>query len=746
MRNITRYLFGYVTLAIFIGINAQALAITVPTDKLHGEAFSIFEIEGQWSAVAVSKKNAKRRSSLKLHRIRGTNRADRLRGTKRADKITGRRGRDRIWGRAGNDRLYGGRGKDIIRGGRGSDRLYGGKGADRLYGDRGNDRLSGGDGADVLRGGAGRDRIYGGKGKDRIYGGKGSDRITASGGGRDVIDCGSGRDTVYVDIRDSVRNCEKVVRKQRPKSRDGGGTSEQLPAGTPGFQGGLLPQLPVNRPPEVEKPNIVLILTDDQRYGTVTEEAVPGTGTPYMPRVSSLLADRGLSFSRAMVTTSLCCPSRASILTGKYAHNHGVLNNGSNADPPDGGFPAFHEGDEDSTIATWLSDAGYRTGLIGKYLNQYGSASYDTDGDGELELEDQIYVPPGWDNFRAFLWEPRYFDYRLNIDGNEIADDFPEPDGDNPGYAANYSTDVLKEHALEFIQASADDDKPFFLYFSPYAPHLPATPALRHEDAFTDIQPYNSDIVGSFNEEDVSDKPAWIQDNLSLLDTDELDWVAELRLRQLQSTLAVDDAVGEIVKQLEILGELDNTVIVYTSDNGIMWGEHRIGRAGRLKKANAYEEAIRVPLIFSGPGVRTGTTDLIGSNIDLAPTIAELAGVTPPADVDGRSLLPLFSGQPTSWRNDLLIEHLKEGWSYIPTYQALYTDSPEVGRYKFVEYYDKDENLDERELYDLDDDPYEERSLLKQEQPPDDPDVQPLIESFSARVSELAACSGESCR
>jgi N-acetylglucosamine-6-sulfatase len=227
--------------------------------------------------------------------------------------------------------------------------------------------------------------------------------------------------------------------------------------------------------PSAERPNVVLIVTDDLDARSV--EA--------MPAVRSLLHEQGVRFTNAFASTPLCCPARVSILRGQYVHNHGVLSNGG----PYGGFTTFRRrGGEDSTVATWLQAAGYRTALLGKYLNGYP------------EEADPTYVPPGWDEWYAFAGGTSgfYADYELNENGRLV------PYGSAPG---DYSTDVLSAKATEFIERTTTADQPFFLYLAPYAPHAPRLPAPRHADTFADVQVPRSP---AFNEADVSDKPGWV--------------------------------------------------------------------------------------------------------------------------------------------------------------------------------------------------------------------------------------------
>jgi len=413
-------------------------------------------------------------------------------------------------------------------------------------------------------------------------------------------------------------------------------------------------------------PNIVLILTDDQRWDSLWA----------MPTVQSDLVDHGVNFTNAFVTNSSCCPSRASILTGEYSHSTGVYS--SAEDGSQAGFASFHDS---STIATWLQGAGYRTALIGKYLNGY--------------TPDHIsYVPPGWNRWVAFATKGQggaaYYDYDLSLGG-----------GGSPGVGVHYgtaptdySTDVLAKYATTFIRQT-DPSKPVFLDFTPKAPHGPYTPAPQDVNAFPDLPPNRPP---SYNEADVSDKPAYVRDLQPFAGAAQTKLDAQYH-DAYRSLLAVDRAVGAIVTALNDTGRLDNTLIVFASDNGLLWGEHRY-RGKQL----AYEESIRVPLVVRDDGLNLpqGTSDShVVGNIDFAPTFADVAGVPAPG-VEGSSLMPLLTQANPQWRSDLLVEHEQRVFkdSY-PTFCAV--RSPD---FAYTAY-----GTGEEELYDVNADPYELQNL-----------------------------------
>jgi N-acetylglucosamine-6-sulfatase len=311
---------------------------------------------------------------------------------------------------------------------------------------------------------------------------------------------------------------------------------------------------------------------------------------------------------------------------GQYAHNHQILSNRM----PMGGFEKFRNlGLEDSTIATWLDRAGYDTLLIGKYFNGYDNTTY---------------VPQGWDEWHGYLGDYVQSDtYRINENGQIKT------------YVRSqiHDTDLFAEKAATFLQGTAGG-APFFMYLSTNAPHTPALAAKRHQSMFSDV---TLPTPPSFNEDDVSDKPAWIG-NTPILTPEEVSKLGQRYRQRLRSLQSVDEMVGRLVGVLRQTGELSNTHIVFTSDNGLHLGEHCINK----KKWTAYEEAIHVPLLVRGPGVPPGVSrSQMVLNNDLAPTFASLAGLTPPSFVDGRSLSPLLSTSPPSpWRNALLIEHWQD--------------------------------------------------------------------------------------
>src|SRR5215203_4397670 len=338
------------------------------------------------------------------------------------------------------------------------------------------------------------------------------------------------------------------------------------------------------------KPNFVFILTDDMRKDELK----------YMSKTLALLKTQGMQFENAFASNPLCCPSRATIMRGQYAHNTGVW---TNTPGPDGGWQGYkNHGNEQDNIATRLHDAGYRTGLFGKYFNDY----------------DGTTVPPGWDDWFGVPSGTGVFNYYVNDNGTQKFFGNSESD---------YATDVLSRETQSFIDASVVANKPFLAYVAPKPPHEPAVPAPRHVNTFNGEK---APRLPSFNEIDVSDKPPSIQSLLPLTATQiaEIDAHHEKRVESLQS---VDDLVAAVVGKLGAQGVLSNTYIVFTSDNGWHHGEHRIQRG----KGRPYEESVRVPLVVRGPGVATGSsTNKLVLNTDYLPTFMEVAGAqTPPTSM-----------------------------------------------------------------------------------------------------------------
>lgn len=478
----------------------------------------------------------------------------------------------------------------------------------------------------------------------------------------------------------------------------GGGASPTTPVGTPT----PVAPAPSPTPTPTWRPSIVFVLVDDLDVLSLDR----------MPNLRSMVIDRGLTFTNGFSTTPLCCPSRASIMTGQYAHNHGILiNRNPNAFGSEPNcFEVFrNKGQERQTIATWMQAAGYRTGFLGKYLNRYP---------GDMPSADPHYVPPAWDDWYAQVSDNEYYKYQISDNGNVVSF------GNRP---EDYITDVLRVHAVQFINRWADPDRPFFLWINPIAPHVPATPSNQYDGAFADATvPRTPD----FNEEDVSDKPQWFRDvpQFAPSEIEHLDGLQRQRLRTLGS---VDDLIGDVMNALQQKGILDRTYFMFMSDNGVLLGGHRLF----LGKDAVYENSIRVPLIIRGPGVPAGRRlDQFVLNIDIAPTLVEMSRAQAPGDfMDGRSLFPLLGSTPTpvsSWRSDFLVEHWTDTPEGLPTWAGVRASSS-----VYVEY----EKSGEKEFYDLQRDPYQLQNTAASV-------GAATIDPMAARLRSLRSCRAASCR
>ncbi len=445
------------------------------------------------------------------------------------------------------------------------------------------------------------------------------------------------------------------------------------------------------------KPNVIVITTDDQ---TVENLRV-------MTNVRNLLMRHGATFDNSFVSFPLCCPSRATFLTGQYSHNHQVVGNS-----PKAGWNRF---DHTNTLAVWLQRAGYATALVGKYLNGYWSRA-------------PRYVPPGWSEWYAGL-KLGYLGHTMNENGRVVA-----YRARNPG---SYQTDVYTRKAVDVIRRRAPSPRPFFLWVSYWAPHhgnprdlddppgVPTpSPAPRHRNRFAHLP---LPKWPSLNERDVGDKPAAIR-RRPLLTVYQLAALREQYQQRLESLLAVDEGVAAIVRELRRRGELARTLIVFTSDNGFLEGQHRVPTGKTL----LYEPSIRVPLIVRGPGVPRGLRlKQPVANIDLAPTIVDVANARARLVMDGRSLLPLFRDPGAEWGRDLLFERGPGANLFGPRrYTAIRTP-----RYIYAEH-----STGEREFYDLAADRDELDNVAGGV-------INPALEGeLARRLVRLRDCTGVLCR
>jgi N-acetylglucosamine-6-sulfatase len=464
-----------------------------------------------------------------------------------------------------------------------------------------------------------------------------------------------------------------------------------------------------------KRPNIVVIMDDDQS----------AEQQRFLPKTNAAIGGSGVTFDNSFVNYSLCCPSRSTFLTGQYAHNHGVRTN----QPPSGGYSKLAP-TLNNSLPAWLQGAGYYTGHIGKFLNGYGTTSPDTE------------VPAGWNEWYGSLDEPdgstggtyTAYGYTLNENG-QLVHYGSTPDAVDP---PTYQTDVYSQKAADFIRRSAPSRRPFFLSVAPRDPHLEFAPcacgddnpraAPRYEGALASVSaPRNPD----FNEADVSDKPSNIRD-LAPLTPEQIQAVDSRYRAHAEALLGVDDLVQNVVSTLGAAGELKNTVLIYTSDNGFFFGEHRVPRG----KVRLYEPSIRVPLLIRAPGMPKGVhRSQPVSNVDLAPTILGFARARPGRVQDGISLIPLMQSR-LDWpgRGLDLETYFNADSAEDPEDPPLNYVGVRTDRYLYAEY-----GGGEQELYDLRNDPFELQNAAGI------PAYSSVKASLQRLLGGLKGCAGRSC-
>lgn len=467
-------------------------------------------------------------------------------------------------------------------------------------------------------------------------------------------------------IQEASTQEEEIANDQGEEREPAEATPEQLP--------------PLSTTPPQDPPNILLIISDDQPFYT----------KEYTPAIVNETFAKGTTFSDAFLSTSLCCPSRASILTGLYAHNHGVVRNS---------HPLTN-----TTFFQAIDSANldYRTAMIGKYLNSWS-------GDCRSEFDYWVAFPDSRSNEHFTDERPWYngTDKPLNVNCKWMK------------FSNIYSTYLLRDYALQFLNATISEGKPFVMWFSPFNPHKPTTPAQEDANLYPNGLP-SYYLPPSFNEEDVSDKPAWVQELPLRWQDKKVSDVEVYKREQLnivRNLASFDRSVDALLNFLESKGELSNTLIIYINDNGFHLGEHRI-----FEKNTHYKESSKAIMgaRWDEGHIPVGETYELVGNIDIAPTIYDVLGLIPPYPLDGRSLLDLWRVGSEPWRQSFLLEHwdfpnpVKEEASIV-TKSWSYTET----------------KGDKSELYDRENDPYEMNNLWCS---PDDPSC-----AYSEIITELAA-------
>ncbi len=530
---------------------------------------------------------------------------------------------------------------------------------------------------------------------------------------------------------------------------------------------------------EEGKPNFIVIQTDDQTLDGLYASYKPYAGAPAiraMPNTLDMIAKRGETFNRYYVSYPLCCPSRVSLLTGRYAHNHGVKGNVQ----PNGGYSGFAaRGAFAHNLAVWLQNAGYKTIHIGKFLNGYGEAPY----------SNPTEVPPGWSSWHTVeAADSTHFYYGYELNNNGVVDgpygdpgnletrEYPVKDSPGCPFAPTnglpcyYETDKLTEIATDEL-AETPVEQPFYLQLDYTAPHgdfrRPAgpEPPPRYENLFKGARVPHGRSEG-FDEGNVADKPRFIREapHLTLDDkhTYRVYWD-----KQLEALRGIDDGVKQIIDTLGAEGRLRNTYILYTSDNGFFFGEHRLIGGKFL----AYEPSTHLPFLIRGPGIQPGSSSgELSMNIDIAPTVLALAGVEADKSIDGRSMVPYLENPSLRSRRPLLFE------SFVQTNdveQQGAIDQPgdqsggeaarssalgrelqrrggasasllappknyegiRLGPYKYIAWPDG-----EKELYDINRDPYELNNIAKI------PNFFPIRNFLHEELARLEECVGIECR
>lgn len=455
--------------------------------------------------------------------------------------------------------------------------------------------------------------------------------------------------------------------------------------------GGVVPVAAHGRSPaaaaaaDPERPNIVLISTDDQNAYDLQ----------WMPHTRELLGGQGVVFSSGLSPHSLCCPARASMVTGQYGQNNGVHHNSG----PRGGYRALV--DPDNTVGRWLQDAGYRTAMVGKYMNGMGTSTA---------------RPEGWTRWNPFLGRTDFTTTTFAGDGDPVV-------------RQGHVDDVTNAYARDYVD-ELSGDRPFFLWVSNYAPHRAqyrpgweeyAYPAVRHQEVLRDVV-LPSLRKRSFNERRVADQPR--ASRRAPVSPSEMQTRFSTRIASLQ---AADEGVRDLVATLAANGELDSTYLFFVSDNGYLLGEHRLTHKNQI-----YREAMEIPFVVRVPGaLGTTVSDVPVTLVDLAPTIADLAGATPQRTVDGVSFAPLLHGAQSTWRDTQLIQTGRSGASQ----ESWKIRGVRTSRYT----YGVDVTNGFEQLYDRRRTPSEIRNVARK------PRYRSVLDELRDRTRVLASCSGAAC-
>ena len=505
------------------------------------------------------------------------------------------------------------------------------------------------------------------------------------------------------------------------------------------------------------RPNVVIIQTDDQPleefFGTWRD--LYNRDRQIMPHTQSLLRNQGISFTNYISPFPLCAPSRASLLSGQYAQNHGVIRIGG----PRGGWDSYRAnriGREN--LPVWLQRSGYRTAHFGKFMNNYGG----------LDAPAATEVPPGWDRWVTDATDNstrEFYGYQQNIDGavtgrlgypfyDMLGGKDPEGCPDFGPATCNYHTDSMSQQAADEIRGSGR--QPFYLQVDYHAPHGDSRPPIGPEPAIRHYGTASKNPTPrppGFNEADVSDKPSYIRDGLAPLTRNEVFQLTVENQKSIEALRSVDEGVRDIVDALKEAGKLRNTYVIFTSDNGFFLGQHRISRGKLLP----YEPALRVPMVIRGPGIKPRSTSFEPvANQDIAPTILKLTGAEARSKIDGRPMIQFWRNTKQRSRRPILLSSYQQATRFIPgdypdepvtptaTRKGAHTSAQpasqnyvgvRVGPYKYVEY-----EVGDKELYVIPRDPAELHNRFGQ------PRYKKIQAYLNKELAKLRACKGASCR